>query len=368
VLSPLDDFPIHQIAEPMRRVGTSDRNFYDRYYFNLHGCSDELFLVAGMGQYPNLCVQDAFLLVVKGKVHRVLRASRELGADRMDLSVGPIRIEVLEGLKRLRLVAEENPHGIRAELEWNGAVPAHLEPPHRLRQFERITFDTQRLWQTGRWSGWLELEGERIAITPDRWWGTRDRSWGVRPVGEAEPPGVRVTDPSPGMFWSYAPMQFDDHSIMVICQETPAGQRVLEEAVRVWADPARQAEPLGRPELDLELVRGTREVRRATIHLREPGGGPLDVQVEPLLKCHVTAGTGYGFDADWRHGMYQGRLVVQGLRLDYASPADQPRLAGFIDAVARFRAKDRVGYGLFEYFIFGPSRRFGFASFDAVAR
>ncbi len=31
MLSPLDDYPIHQIAEPVRRVGTSDRNFFDRY-------------------------------------------------------------------------------------------------------------------------------------------------------------------------------------------------------------------------------------------------------------------------------------------------------------------------------------------------
>ncbi len=37
MLSPLDDYPIHQISEPMRFVGTSDRNFYDRYYFNIHG-------------------------------------------------------------------------------------------------------------------------------------------------------------------------------------------------------------------------------------------------------------------------------------------------------------------------------------------
>ena len=37
MLSNLDDFPVHQVAEPMRHAATSDRNFYDRYYFNLHG-------------------------------------------------------------------------------------------------------------------------------------------------------------------------------------------------------------------------------------------------------------------------------------------------------------------------------------------
>ncbi|MGH9275761.1 MAG: hypothetical protein ACRDZU_14025, partial [Acidimicrobiales bacterium] len=88
MLSPADDLPIHQVAQPIRQPATSDRNFYDRYYFNCHPCSDELFLIMGMGQYPNLGVTDAFALVRRGDEHRVVRASRELGLDRMDTSVG----------------------------------------------------------------------------------------------------------------------------------------------------------------------------------------------------------------------------------------------------------------------------------------
>ena len=90
MLSPLDDYPVHQISEPMRFVGTSDRNFYDRYYFNIHGTGavhgtdDELFAVIGVGQYPNLSVADAFVSVLWGDDHRVVRSSKTLGADRMD--------------------------------------------------------------------------------------------------------------------------------------------------------------------------------------------------------------------------------------------------------------------------------------------
>ena len=91
MLSPMDDYPLHQVAETMRNAGTSDRNFYDRYYFNMHSSSDELFMVMGMGQYPNLGVQDAFAVVRRGNKHHVVRSSRELGADRMDTSVGPLR-------------------------------------------------------------------------------------------------------------------------------------------------------------------------------------------------------------------------------------------------------------------------------------
>jgi hypothetical protein len=65
-LSPLDDYPVHQVAQPIRYPATSDRNFYDRYYFNCHAGTDELMLIFGMGQYPNLGVTDAFALARHG--------------------------------------------------------------------------------------------------------------------------------------------------------------------------------------------------------------------------------------------------------------------------------------------------------------
>ena len=100
-LSPFDDYPVHQIAEPIRHVGTSDRNFYDRYYFNIHGSNDEVFAVIGMGQYPNLGVTDAFVTVVCDGMHRVVRASRALGEDRMDTTIGPISVPSSSGFPTL---------------------------------------------------------------------------------------------------------------------------------------------------------------------------------------------------------------------------------------------------------------------------
>ena len=51
--------------------------------------------------------------------------------------------------------------------------------------YDAAFLDACRLAQLGSWSGWLEVDGERHEVTPDRWWGSRDRSWGIRPVGEA---------------------------------------------------------------------------------------------------------------------------------------------------------------------------------------
>ncbi len=357
-LSPLDDYPVHQIAEPMRRVGTSDRNFYDRYYFNAHPCSDELFLITGMGVYPNLGVADAFVCVLHENKHRVVRASRELGADRMNTSVGPFHIDVIEGLKKLRVALEPNEWDVAFDLMWEGFEPAHEEPKHVMRSFERLTFDGCRLAQTGGWTGTLSLPGGKtFDVTPDHWWGSRDRSWGVRPVGEPEPPGIGVTAPLSTFYWNYAPVHFPDFALFYITQETRDGTRVLEEALRVWND--GRTEHLAPPEHDLEFIPGTRMVRRARITM-----GDLKVDVEPLLQCHLGIGTGYGFDQDWRHGMYQGPLKVEGLTLDLDNPEDAARMMGIVDSVARFELLEggsrQVGYGLWEYFIIGPHDRYGF--------
>ncbi len=46
-------------------------------------------------------------------------------------------------------------------------------------------------------------------------------------------------------------------------------------------------------------------------------------------------GSGYGMDADWRHGMYQGTLVVQGLDLEQTEVGVIGQY-GVVDHVARF--------------------------------
>ena len=46
--------------------------------------------------------------------------------------------------------------------------------------------DYTRLTQNGNWQGWIEFRGRKITVTPELWLGTRDRSWGIRPVGAAD--------------------------------------------------------------------------------------------------------------------------------------------------------------------------------------
>src|SRR5215471_6056365 len=92
--APLDEYPIHQAPISMRHVATSDRNFYDRCYFNAHDRTGDIFLVTGLGVYPNLGVVDAYATVRKGDHQWAIRCSDALEDRSIDVAVGPYRLEV----------------------------------------------------------------------------------------------------------------------------------------------------------------------------------------------------------------------------------------------------------------------------------
>ena len=87
---PLDEYPIHQAPLSMRTSTTSDRNAYDRCYFNAHDRTGDLFLVTGLGMYPNLGVIDAYATVRKGDQQFTVRMSDALGDDRMRPAGRPV--------------------------------------------------------------------------------------------------------------------------------------------------------------------------------------------------------------------------------------------------------------------------------------
>ncbi len=68
MLTKADDYPIHQTPEPIAYSGT-DRNFYDRYFFNGYQRDGDLFFAAAMGIYPHLNVME----VIRTHILRHLR-------------------------------------------------------------------------------------------------------------------------------------------------------------------------------------------------------------------------------------------------------------------------------------------------------
>jgi len=363
---PLDEFPIHQSPLSLQYVASSDRNFYDRSYFNAHDRTGDLFLVTGYGVYPNLGVKDAYLTLRRGDRQWTARYSDALDDDRLNQQVGPYRVEVVEPLRTIRIVSDGDDEGLACDLTWHGSFDPVEEPHHVMRTGDRAILDACRFAQVGSWEGVIRVDGEELAVDPDVWLGTRDRSWGIRPVGESEPSGRNADEPLEGFWWLYVPLRFDDFAVIVIAQELPDGYRFVNDATRVWAD--GRVDQLGWPRYDITYESGTRHPTGAVLHLTEPDGSPLDIEVDTLGFVALNVGAGYGGDPDWGHGQWRGREWRSGAVYDLTDPAVAGRVPfSVVDHVARATCNGAEGWGLFEHGTFGRHDPSGFADWGSVA-
>lgn len=200
-LSAIDDHMIHQTPDPIRVMWSSDPRTYERYWVVVHDDAGELMLVTGGSFYPSLDTAEAYAIVNHQGDHRSVRAFRPLGADRMDLQVGPIRPTIVAGLRHWHFLLEPNEWGIAWDLHWHDTrrqifhrsnLPAEAGYPAG-----RAVDVTAGFEGFGEVEGWVEIDGRRHAVDRKNFHGTRDRHWGVgRNVGgpnfqhgQLQPPG-----------------------------------------------------------------------------------------------------------------------------------------------------------------------------------
>lgn len=364
---PLDEYPIHQVPLPMRYVASSDRNVYDRCIFQGVDHEADAYFITGMGVYPNLGVIDAYATVRRGDRQWAIRTSGVRPDDKMKQEVGPYRIEVVEPFHKLRLICDGDEHGVGFDVMWESEYGPIAEPQHVKRAGDRILLDASRFAGVGTFSGELRVDGETIQVTPDRYTATRDRSWGIRPVGEPEPVGR--PGEFGGMWWCWVPLRFDDFAVHMIIEEAPDGTRNSNYAERVFpAATGRAPEQLGWPIPHIEYRSGTRQPTHATFDMQTRDGKTLTLDVEPILGIPLNVGCGYGADPDWTHGLWKGESWVEGAVYDHNDPAVSGRAAFSItDYVARATFDGQTGWGIFEHGAMGRHDPSGFKDFLDVA-
>lgn len=355
-----DDYPLHQTPEPIA-VTQGERNFYDRYFFNGYGLTGDRFFSLAFGVYPQLNIADAAFCVMRGGVQTALHASRWLGQERLDLSVGPIRIEVLEPLVRLRLVIDAPEQGIKADITFEARHFPIEEPRFTRRVGARLFMDYTRLTQNGRYTGWIEHDGAREAV--DGFVGTRDRSWGIRPVG-ARDSQDNVPPVAPQFFWLWSPCNFEAGSLYFHTNDDASGAPWNRRAV--WAaDGARDGEQshFAEARCDIDWRSGTRRAARATLSLRSEAGETSTVDFRPLYDFQML-GLGYTHPT-WGHGVAHGPLTVA--REDLTLADADPRLPQHLHVQAlsevTWRGADgeeRRGRGVLEQLAIGPHAPSGF--------
>lgn len=193
-LTAADEFFNHQIVNTHAAVGSADRAWAEKAWFTLMRKDGQLQANFGLGKYANRNILDGFAGVQHGTTQRTVRASRVLAPRFEDTTLGPLGYEVIEPFKAIRLTLADNAaQPLRFELTFHATMPAFFEKRDVVVHGGRTASDVIRFHQAGTVSGWIEIEGERIEVDPDEWFGFRDRTWGIR-----EHVGLDPTDLVPG--------------------------------------------------------------------------------------------------------------------------------------------------------------------------
>lgn len=364
MLTRFDDYPLHQTPEPIAHPATGDRNFYDRYFFHGYSRDEDLFFGAALGLYPNRRVMDAAVSVVHAGRQYTVRASRLAPRERTETRVGPIRVEVIEPLRTLRVRVEPNETGIEADLTFQARSEAIEEPRMTSRAGSRVVLDATRLTQFGAWQGRLHCAGVEWGVQPARVLGARDRSWGLRPVGEPEG-GAPAAFPSQ-FFWLWAPLHFERQCILATVAEDAGGRPWFESGWRVQADEFGETslQELTGLEHRLRWQAGTRRAAAATIGLVGPGGEALSIDLEPVLVFPMR-GLGY-LGGEWGHGTWKGEVVTSGQTWELAS--EDPLAHLHVQQLVRARWGAQTGLGVLEQLVIGPHEPSGFRELLDPAR
>jgi hypothetical protein len=361
VLTSFDDYPIHSSSSPVAFTSSGDPNHYDRYFFNGYRRDASLYFGVAMGLYPNRHVADAsFSVVLAGKRQVSLHSSMRAPVDRASAnSVGPIEVRVVEPMRRHRVLVDSPEHGIRAELEFVARSGPVQEPHFHVRNGVRTIMDYTRLTQFGHWTGWIEVEGRRHEVTSGSF-GSRDRSWGIRPIGPVSDAGAPFA--SGQFFWLWAPVNFDSYATHFDVNEFADGRR-WHEVGFVIPDGDAQAVPSSGVEFDVEWRSGTRWARRFSLHLHQPDGNTKTLEFEPMYEFQMK-GIGY-FNPDWGHGHWKGELAVgaESWDLPVEAPCRPDHL--HIQAMCKVRCGSDEGLGILEQLAIGPHEPTGLSgAFD----
>lgn len=369
MLNPLDDYPIHQTTVPLYQPASGDRNHYDRYFFNGYDRDGDVFFAAAMGLYPNRSVIDAAFSVVTGGVQRNLHASGRAPIDRTDTSCGPIRVEVIEPLRVLRLVVDADEYGIGCDLLWRARTVA-LEEDRFLRHAgPRVVMDYTRLTQFGTWEGVVHTGAGTVEVTPDVFLGSRDRSWGIRGIGEPE--GGAPSMAVPQFFWLWAPINFEDGAAHFDVTEEANGHRWHQSAFRLPllgdASPLDtgglpvSAEPMKSVDWHIDWEPGTRRSRAAELTFGPWNEEPSTIELEPLVTFQML-GIGY-FHPQWPHGVWKGEAATGYDEFVLADLEPTTPQNTHVQQIVRARCGDRIGVGVLEQLAIGPHAPSGLTGF-----
>jgi hypothetical protein len=336
---------------------TSDSRAFERLWFSCQDKVGELFIIIGIGFYPNLDTAESYAIVNHKGQHTHVRYHRRLGLNRMDMRMGPLSFEVIEPFKTWKLTLDDNPHGIKYEIYWHDTkrpifAPMTLGPAQRNTSGRRAT-NVVGYDSFGAIEGWVEVDGKRFTLSTDKYSGSRDHHWGAHegvggPGSAATDGAQRPWDGAAGGERPAAPathagqwVEFKDWSIWGLRNLRPLGDPRPGTGTFTVVDRALTFEPDTGIFLGGVITSITESGEEKELHFRRLG------HQSAFLRCGAYMGSP---DGNFWHGMYPGEDKLFGGTYDVAKVEGKKQLLGLADHHCEVSCGDETTYGILESF------------------
>lgn len=312
MLTPYDEFPVHQAPYPFSHIPATDTGWDDGYWFGAFSPDDDVFLFTGMRVSPNTDMIGGYAGISHAGRQYTARFSR-VWRDDFSTRIGPFGYEVIEPYRDIRVTLDPwDDVDLRFDFHWLGLAPPFEEDHHVATTRGRRTTDQTRYSQAGTASGWFEFEGQRREIAPSSWYASRDHSWGLyaqrAPI--APDPALLPPRPTPAVrrafrFWST--FVTGDYSGFFHLHEAEDGSRATMndtfgtpfegQVHRGWD----AAFPLVDAEHDLTFRGKTRVMEHGTLTMTDLDGGTWIQRFETVGQPWSPFPVGYNVGT-WRDG------------------------------------------------------------------
>ena len=219
----LDERFAHQIPEPFPNVVHFHPDWRESLFFIMHEREkpgDVLILT--LAHFAARQEMDSLQLGRVGDSPIMARHVRKVDGDQDDFRVGPITIDVVEPLKKIRLVAapsDQTP--VSFDITFTARTAPYQLRRGTMKAKYEVIWDQSHMFQSGIYNGSYTHNGKTNQI--DNWWGQRDHSWGVR--SHARCP-----------LWMWMPIQLEEGMLSVWHWEYPNGARVYTDGCFAPAD------------------------------------------------------------------------------------------------------------------------------------
>ena len=290
-----DEYPLHQITASFAGVGGSDASWSDGHYVCLADDAGNVCLTSNLRLYSNNDVMDGFVCIRHDGRQYNIRVSRRLRPAMDELRVGPLRLEILEPMKALRIVLEDNAFGIALDVTCRCRTVPYEDPSEVTRVDGRLVSERMTYELTGKCDGWVQVGADRFDLAPTNSSFFRNHSWGYQ-AGRGGPklyaaPALGHKRRVPGVR-QWVLFDMPEHGGFYFID--PSGRRASGKGALMLPD---RTVAVTAVDTDLQFHEGGRRLKSGSFRLTDAEGGERTYEVQDLGWVYCQGG-GYfgGFD------------------------------------------------------------------------